>query len=140
MTATGSLSRLNYTDNEDMQWIVGANMDENATLVFTDFKTEMCCDYVMVYSCLDTSCLSVVTLAELRGTLDLPFLLTSTTGVLKIVWHSDYSIAYSGWSATWTTSSRKLPLPVGTNHAVSLYLIHNISCRALGCCCKKPRA
>ncbi len=106
MAESGSLSRLNYTDNESMEWIVGKNVNENTTLVFTEFETEACCDYVLVYSCTDESCSAVATLlAELRGALDLPYVVTSTTGILKIVWHSDDSIKNSGWSVAWSTVS-----------------------------------
>ncbi len=111
---TGSLrvSRLNYTDNENMEWIIGAITGETTTVVFTTFETEACCDSVLVYSCADASCSpdTVTALVQLRGALDLPYAVTSLTGVVKVVWRSDASnasAAYrdSGWSATRTARS-----------------------------------
>ena len=96
-----------------MQWIIGSNLDEIATLVFTEFETKWMFDYVRVYGCLDTSCLSVEwLLAELSGGLDRPYLVTAPTGIVKVVWNSvprwasGDSATHSGWSATWTTFAR----------------------------------
>ena len=109
LCGSGSVGRLvaspnTYMSNEAMAWIIGLEkVGVSLKLTFTNFNTEGNCDFVQVYSCSSSNCQNTMLLGQYSGN-TLPAELRSSTGLMKIVWTSDYSVDYSGWRAEWTIS------------------------------------
>ena len=108
---TGSVGRhvqspSKYNNNEAMAWVIGVQTAKRVTLHFTNFDTESSFDFVTVFSCTDLSCSNAVQLRSFSGT-NMPADVTSSTGFMRIVWTSDYSVTYTGWTAEWTTGSEQ---------------------------------
>ena len=106
---TGSVGRhvqspSKYNNNEAMAWVIGVQTAKRVTLHFTNFDTEGSYDFVTVFSCTDLSCSNAVQLGRFSGAY-MPADVTSSTGFMRIVWTSDYSVTYTGWTAEWTTGS-----------------------------------
>jgi hypothetical protein len=70
------------------------------TLSFTDFSTQAGKDIVRVLQCTDISCSSQQQLAELSGWYSTTQFVISTTGFMKVVFNSDASVNYDGFTAT----------------------------------------
>ncbi len=71
------------------------------TLRFTEFSLQPQNDVVRVYQCTDVYCSQEQQLTELSGKYSTTQVVTSTTGFVKVVFTSDSSINYDGFTATW---------------------------------------
>jgi hypothetical protein len=81
--------------------MIAASGDLLVTLVFTEFSTQPGKDLVRVFQCTDIGCSEQQLLAELSGTYTSAQALSSTTGYMKVVFTSDGSVNYDGFTATW---------------------------------------
>jgi hypothetical protein len=75
------------------------------TLRFTEFKTQQHNDVVRVFECVDVYCSRQQQIAILAGTYSTTKVVTSSTGFVKVVFTSDGSVNYDGFTATWSTVS-----------------------------------
>ena len=83
-----------YSNNMNCQWNLSSNA--NLELVFFRFATESCCDRVSVYDGGSTSSPGI----SYSGT-SLPAAITSSRNKLFVVFGSDSSVTYSGFSAAY---------------------------------------
>ena len=96
------------------QTFVSASQDMCLTVTFTSFNLEagyygdICYDYLIVY---DGPSTSSPLIGSYCGS-SLPEAITSTSGALTFVFHSDGSVIYSGWSATFSCEECVIPEPV----------------------------
>ncbi len=84
-----------YTDSKDYRATFTSN--GRITLSFSSFYTESTHDYMEVY---DGGNL----IRTASGT-TVPSDVIATSGTMTVVWHSDYSLNYSGWAATITAEN-----------------------------------
>ncbi len=96
---------LNYSNNANCTWIIAPPAVSVITINFTEFSTQLGMDFVRVFQCTDISCSEQLLLAELSGTYSTVQDVTSTTGYMKVVFTSDRSVNYNGFSATWKVVS-----------------------------------
>ena len=98
----GSGSLGNYMDNANCKWVIAPTGATQITLNFTEFDTETDFDYVTVYDGPDEN---FPVLATWWGN-TLPSTITSTngTGAMCVIFTSDDSLNYSGWSANYTAT------------------------------------
>ena len=101
---SGTISRLNYANSESMSAII--SFSGLLTLTFGQFNTEKNYDKLTVLSCIDVTCSNTVTLLDHYSGYSAPGSITCSTGFIQLVWTSDGSITFTGWSATWTTSGQ----------------------------------
>ena len=101
--ATGSISRLGYSDNENMQWIIPPEGGAiSVELSFSEFRTEAGRDIVRLYRCTTSTCTVKTELQSLSGDLS-PEPVVFIPGTAMVTWTSDSGeITGSGWAATWT--------------------------------------
>jgi hypothetical protein len=99
---TGTVSRLDYGNNEDMAGIIAPTGATSITLTFTVFNTELNYDKLTVVGCITNDCSQTVVLLDAYSGSLLPAPVTSSTGIMLLIWHSDTSNTRSGWSATWS--------------------------------------
>jgi Zn-dependent metalloprotease len=92
----------NYSDNANCKWVIAPTGATQITLNFTEFDTETDFDYVTVYDGPDEN---FPVLATWWGN-TLPSTITSTngTGAMCVIFTSDDSLNYSGWSANYTAT------------------------------------
>ena len=114
--ASGSISDgpSNYDNNEDCEWTI-ATESANASiwLSFSSFNTESGYDFVKIYSCLTSSCMSKEQVARLSGDALITSgntTYTSSTGYMHVVFETDFSVIGSGFVAQWSGGP---PVPVG---------------------------
>jgi hypothetical protein len=60
-------------------------------------------DIVRVFECTDIYCAQQQQLAALSGRYSTPQVVMSSTGFVKVVFTSDGSVNYDGFTATWTS-------------------------------------
>ena len=102
-TPTGTFSDgsgvSNYGNNQQCYWFISPPCASSVTLSFSQFNTEQNYDGIVVYSDLDgTNQLAVFT-----GT-TIPSSITSNTGVMLVVFLSDYSTILQGFTANYTST------------------------------------
>ena len=104
--ATGSISRLGYSDNENMEWIIPPGGEAiSVELSFSEFSTEADRDIVRLYRCTTSTCSMTAStpLQSLSGDLSPELVVFNTTGAMLVTWTSGSGeITGSGWAATWT--------------------------------------
>ncbi|MBP6756161.1 MAG: M4 family metallopeptidase [Bacteroidia bacterium] len=102
-TPTGSISDgsglNNYTNNQQCLWYIAPPCATSVTLSFTSFNTELNYDGVVIYDSLTAT----TPIATYSGT-SLPASVTSTTGVIVVVFISDFSTSLQGFSANYTST------------------------------------
>jgi hypothetical protein len=76
------------------------------TIIMTELSTQLNKDFVHVFQCSDVACSQQLLLAELSGVYTTPQDVTSSTGYMKVVFTSDSSVNYDGFTASWTTVRR----------------------------------
>lgn len=100
----------NYNSSLDCWWFIKASPGSLVTLEFTSFITENTHDYVQILACesasgqfSDTESQSCTPpLAKLMGvSVDAPATYNSSTGFLKVKFHTDSLIVSDGFTATW---------------------------------------
>jgi hypothetical protein len=96
----------NYANSASCQWMIAPTQATKITITFTEFVTEINNDVVRVYQCTSTACQSVQLVGELSGTYDTaqPQTVISTTGFLLVQFTSNSGTAYSGFTATWSST------------------------------------
>ncbi len=102
-TPTGSLNDGsgggNYGNNQFCYWFISPPCATSVTLSFSSFNTELNYDGVIVYDDLTgTNQIGLFT-----GT-SLPASITSFTGVMTVVFVSDYSTTFAGFNASYTST------------------------------------
>ena len=102
-TPTGSFNDgsggSNYGNNQQCYWFISPPCASSVTLSFSQFNTEQNYDGIVVYSDLaGTNQLAVFT-----GT-TIPSSITSNTGVMLVVFFSDYIISLQGFTANYTST------------------------------------
>jgi Zn-dependent metalloprotease len=102
-TPTGSFSdgsgSNNYTNNQQCYWYIAPPCATSVTLSFTSLNTELNYDGVVIYDSLTAT----TPIATYSGT-SLPASVTSTTGVIVVVFISDFSTSLQGFSANYTST------------------------------------
>ena len=88
-----------YQNNENCSLLIDPGCALSITLSFSQFNTEGGYDYLSVY---DGTDVSAPLLYNGAGS-TLPPSLTAASGTMFVNWHSDGSVTYSGWAATWTS-------------------------------------
>jgi hypothetical protein len=95
----------NYPSNSSCEWMIVTTNAVLITLNFVEFSTQSSRDIVRVLQCLDSVCSQQQQLAELSGTYPSAQAVTSTTGFVKVVFMSDSTGEYDGFTATWSMVS-----------------------------------
>lgn len=86
-----------YTNSQDItQTICSDTPGQCVTVNFSSFSTESCCDYLQIYDGPNTGSPLI---GQFQGTTS-PGTVTSSSGCLTFVFHSDGSVVYPGWVAT----------------------------------------
>jgi len=89
----------NYGNNQQCYWFISPPCASSVTLSFSQFNTEQNYDGIVVYSDLaGTNQLAVFT-----GT-TIPSSITSNTGIMLVVFVSDYSTSLQGFTANYTST------------------------------------
>ena len=90
----------NYNNNSNCSWYIHPVNASSVSLSFSSFQTESEYDFISVYDDQNQTNL----LAEYSGD-TIPSSITSTTGKMYVVFFSDGSDNFSGWDASYTSSS-----------------------------------
>uniref|UniRef100_UPI003340EEA9 CUB domain-containing protein n=1 Tax=Flavobacterium sp. TaxID=239 RepID=UPI003340EEA9 len=102
-TPTGTFSdgsgSNNYTNNQQCLWYIAPPCATSVTLNFSSFNTELDYDRVLIYNSLTAT----TTPVTYSGT-SLPASVTSTTGVMLVVFISDFSTISQGFTANYTST------------------------------------
>lgn len=94
----------NYQNDMMCEWIIAPPGAKAVELFFPNFLTEQYLDVVTVYGCESVQCPSPVPIAELSG--DQSGVSVATrTGVMRIIFSSDFETGYDGFIAHWNSSS-----------------------------------
>ena len=111
-----------YGGSENMTATFTAN--GRIMLSFSNFHTESSFDYMSVY---DGDAASGNMLGNWGGN-SVPLPVTSYTGTLTVVWHSDGSLSYSGWEATISVDCEPLVpvVPCVTTSAASYITVNSV--------------
>jgi hypothetical protein len=89
----------NYGNNQECSWLIAPPCATSVSLSFSQFNTELNYDGIVVYSDLEgTNQIGIFT-----GT-SIPSTLTSNTGVMLVMFISDYSTTKQGFSANYTST------------------------------------
>jgi len=89
-----------YQNNENCQFIINPGCTGTVSISFSQFATESCCDQLSIYN--GTTTASPL-LGSYAGT-NIPPTLYASSGKMLLVWYSDGSATYTGFSATWTST------------------------------------
>ena len=89
-----------YTDNENCSLLISPGCALSITLSFSSFASESGYDYLYVY---DGSSASGTLLLTVNGS-SLPSAVTAYSGQMFIQWHSDVSVTYPGFAASWSST------------------------------------
>ncbi len=107
--ATGTLSdgsgSLSYSNNSNCEWMIAPYGAVQITIEFTSFSTQPINDVVRVFQCSDVYCSQQQQLAELSGTYPVIQAAAAKTGYMKVVFASDSSSTYDGFTASWRSVS-----------------------------------
>ena len=108
---------VNYADSTSCEWMI-ASLDRKSliTIQFHEFSTEPLRDVVRVLQCTDILCSQQQQLAELSGMYTSSQTLTSTTSYVRVVFTSDSSVNFDGFTASWSMVS----LPISKDGAFLL--------------------
>lgn len=109
-TPTGNIHSLNYPDtyphNSDCSWLITVQENARVELTFNSFNLESATncvyDYVKVYD--GDSAASSLLLTWCGSSLPSPPVISSTNNTMFVRMYSDYSVAASGFDATYVTA------------------------------------
>ena len=104
----GSISG-NYTNNQQCYWYIAPPCASSVTLSFSQLDTELNYDGVIVYDSLNAT----TPLASYSGN-SLPASITSNTGIMLVVFVSDFANNYSGFTANYTSTGSSYCTGVST--------------------------
>ncbi len=126
-----------YSHLANCEWIIAPPGTVQTNITFTEFSTQANKDFVRVFECLDTTCIQQPKqLAALSGTLS-GTVVTSGTGIMKVVFTSDSDVNSAGFSASWNSVSTHLilsptgPVPLSCYPPVPLSCYHVVSLQEL---------
>ena len=85
----------NYTNGVETTYTIAPTGAINVVLTFTAFQVETCCDYLRIYDGPDSSSPLIGQYTSNPGTI------TSTSDAITLNWHTDGSVAYTGFEASW---------------------------------------
>ncbi|EKX38764.1 hypothetical protein GUITHDRAFT_115092 [Guillardia theta CCMP2712] len=113
--ATGSMSDGSamsslYDDGSSCRWLIQPAGASSIKIDFTSFALEAGYDFVTVNQCIglaapNLECIGSTELVKLTGTPELGSLTyTSSYGIIEIVFQTDESVAYQGFTMTWTAN------------------------------------
>jgi hypothetical protein len=91
----------NYADNTQCSWLIQPANASSITLTFSDFKTELNNDRVVVYDG-DNSAAPV--LGQFSGA-SIPNAVTSTGGSMYVAFSSNPTVRAQGWTANYTSQT-----------------------------------
>jgi hypothetical protein len=100
-TLTDGSGTATYQNDAKCEWVIASTLGQLITISFTEFQTQAGYDFVKLYQCTDIGCQTSQPLAELSGTYSTTQAVTSYTGFMKVVFTSDRSINYGGFTARW---------------------------------------
>ena len=134
-----------YLNSMSCSWIIAPSGAKSVTLSFLSFQTESCCDLLRVYSCSDSSCNlnSEIGRSPFSG-FSVPLNVTSNTGIMRVAFESDVSTVYSGFAATYK-STTSFVCPKGqysgadggcypcSNRPINSYYTSNGGTSSIGC-------
>ena len=89
----------NYGNNQFCYWFITPPCANSVTLSFTSFNTELNYDGIIIYDDLNTT----NQIAVLSGT-TIPTPVTSNTGIMVVVFVSDFSTTFQGFNANYTST------------------------------------
>ncbi|MCB9360567.1 MAG: PKD domain-containing protein [Flavobacteriales bacterium] len=92
----------NYSNNENCSFLINPGCAIDITLSFTSFYSPTSTDYMRVYDGTDAS---GTLLGSYNTTSTPPASITATSGSMYITWYSNSSTVYSGWEATWSSTT-----------------------------------
>lgn len=90
----------NYGNNQECYWFISPPCASSVTLSFSQFNTELNYDGIIVYNGWDNT---ATQLAVYSGT-TIPSSITSNTGKMLVVFVSDYSASFQGFTANYTST------------------------------------
>ncbi|CAK8673616.1 uncharacterized protein LOC143468203 [Clavelina lepadiformis] len=93
----------NYTENSNTFWTFAAPIGEQLQFKVTEMLIEPCCDYLKLTDGLDERLIAKLGKEGVKK--DTMF--QTTTGILKVTFHTDYSINHQGFHASLSTIPRK---------------------------------
>jgi hypothetical protein len=99
----GSGSQAYYSNSANCVWMLAPPQASIITLSFTEISTQYNRDFIRVYQCSNESCSTQVKLAELSGWYSIPPTVTGATGFMKVVFTSDATTTYQGFTASWVS-------------------------------------
>ncbi len=91
-----------YSNDAYCEWIIAPHGASQVILHFTQFHVEPPNDMVQIFECNDVLCSQPQQLAELTGTYSNNHVVTSKTGFVKVIFRSDNSTNYYGFTALWS--------------------------------------
>eukprot|EP00960_Hanusia_phi_P040099 754248-Hanusia_phi.AAC.2 len=109
MSDGSALSSL-YEDGSDCRWIIQPPGASSITLNFTSFALEAGYDFVTINQCLGLAaksleCFGRAELVKLTGSHRPGSLgLTASSGIVEVLFKTDESVAYPGFTMTWTAN------------------------------------
>jgi hypothetical protein len=95
----------NYANSANCEWIIAPPMSTLINISFNELSTQTGKDFIRVFECTDVACSQQKLLAELTGWYFTPPYVTVTTGFIKVVFTSDATLSYQGFTASWTSVS-----------------------------------
>ena len=94
---------LNYANNANCEWMIAPPAASLIYISFTSIDTQLNTDVISVLQCKDILCSQPQQLVQLSGTYSTAQQVTATTGFVRVVFTSDSSINFNGFTASWTT-------------------------------------
>jgi hypothetical protein len=94
-----------YPDSAACQWVIAPTGASQIYITFTEFSTESCCDFVRVYSCVNSQCVTAQEVQVLSGTYSTGQVVTVASGYALVQFTSDGSVTSSGFTATWSSNA-----------------------------------
>ena len=113
--SSGNFTTGPYGDDWFCTWIIAPPNASLVTLSFSSFVTQAPAfgtlgDWAFIFECTDITCSEVEILGKFAGTMSqIPYSITSTTGIMRVQFYSDPTWAFNGFVASYTA-----PCPPGS--------------------------
>jgi hypothetical protein len=123
-----------YSNNANCEWIIAPPNALAVTLLFTELSTQPGVDIIRVFECTDIGCSQQQLLAKLSGWYSAPQTVTSSTGYMKVLFTSDWSINYEGFSSSWSLvmqHANKVVLFMQTHADLIIWQLFLLSCHVM---------
>ncbi len=96
---------LNYSNNAYCEWLIAPLGAVEVTIQFAMFSTQPVNDTVRVVQCSDVNCSQQQELSKLSGMYNSSQVVQSETGYMKVIFTTDNTSTYDGFTATWSSVS-----------------------------------